>query len=91
MYSSKSDITPEKIKFELYIDVFYEFSFTDSKDGLEEVLDISNITSEHLQDDMIGARIISKYRLLESEERLTDGYFIFLLGYARSAFRDFES
>ena len=55
------------------------------------MLDISNITPEHLQDRIIEPRITSAYNRLESEKRRTDGYIILLLGYARSPFRDFDS
>ena len=75
-------------KFQLYTDTFDEFSFTELKDKLEEILDI---TSEHLQDDIIGPRIISTYKKLETEKRQTDAYYMLLMGYARSSFRDFES
>ena len=61
------------------------------KDELEEILDISKTTSEHLQDDIVGPRIISTYKNLETEKRQTEGYFIVLLGYARSPLRDFDS
>ena len=48
-------------KIELYTDTFDQFSLTELKDELEEILDSSNITSEHLQDDIIGPRINSSY------------------------------
>ena len=77
-------------KFELYTDTFDEFSFQEFKDELEEFLNISNILSEHLQDDLLGPRIISASKKLETEKRQTDGYYMLLFGYARSPFRDFE-
>ena len=43
-------ITEEINKFELHTDTFDEFSLAELKDELEEILDISNTTSEHLQD-----------------------------------------
>ena len=91
VYNSISNITQENNKFELYTDTFDEFSFAALKDELEEILDISNITSEHLQDDIIGPRIISTYKKLEAEERQNDGYHMLLMGYASSPFRDFEA
>ena len=55
-------IPHENNKFELYTDTFDEFLFTELIDELDEILDISIITTEHLQDDEIGPRIISTYR-----------------------------
>ena len=66
------------------------FQFTELKYELEEVLDISDITHKHLQDEIIGPRIIPAYKKLETEKGLTDSYYLFLMGYAQSPFRDFE-
>ena len=55
------NITEEINKFEPYTETFDEFSTTEAKHELEEILDISNITSEHLQDEIIGPPIISAY------------------------------
>ena len=51
MYNSNYNINTRNSKFETNTDTFDEFLFEELKDELEEVLDISNITSEHLQDD----------------------------------------
>ena len=48
VYNSVFNITEENNKFELYGVYFDEFSFAELKDELEKILDISNITSEHL-------------------------------------------
>ena len=48
VYNSIFNITEENNKFELYSDVFEEFFFTEIKDELEEILNISNITPYHL-------------------------------------------
>ena len=61
------------------------------KDELEEILNISHITDEHLDDEVLGPRIIDEFIKLSSEKKNSDGYMILLLGYARSLFRDFES
>ena len=61
------------------------------KDEIEEILNIPNITDDHLEYEIIGPRIIKAYWKLRSEKSSTDGYVIFLMGYARSPFRDFES
>ena len=91
IYFSIFNINSTYNKFEFYTYNFDKFSFEELKDELEEVLNISNITSEHLQDDIIGPRIISTYKILETEKRQTDGYYMLILGFARSPFRDFES
>ena len=56
-----------------------------------EILDLSNITPEHLQDKTIGPCKFSAFKEPENEERRSDGYIILLMGYTRSPFRDFES
>ena len=81
----------ENIKFDNYTDLVDEFSFTKWKEELEEILDISKISHEQLQDKNKRPRIIKAHEKLESEERWTDGYHTLLLGYARSRFRAFES
>ena len=40
-------------KFELYTHTFDEFSFEKLKDEFEEILDISNITDGHLQEEIL--------------------------------------
>ena len=90
IYNSIFFINHTNNKFELCTDIFDEFSFAELKDELEEILDSSNITDEHLQDEIIAPRIISTYKKLQSEMKMTDGYNILLMGYARSPFRDFE-
>ena len=91
VYNSICNITHENKEFELYTDTFDEFSIEDLKDELEQILNISKITNEHLQDKTLGPHINSTYRKLETEKRLTNGYYMLLMGYARSPFRDFES
>ena len=58
VYNSIFNITEEN-NFELYTDIFDEFSFEELKDELEEILNVSNFTPEHLQDNIIGQRTIS--------------------------------
>ena len=48
-------------KLEIYTDSFDKFFFTELKDELEEILDISNISHEHLRDEIIGPRIIKAF------------------------------
>ena len=61
------------------------------KDELEEVLNISVSTPYLLQHEKIGPRITEAYKKSGLENSSTHGYIIFLLGYARSQFRDFKS
>ena len=91
MYNSVFNNTEHNNKFELYADTFDEFSFEKLKDELEKILNISNITPDHLQDEEIAPRIIEAYHKVHSEKVRTDGYIILLMGYARSPFRVFES
>ena len=44
-----------------------------------------------LEDELIRPRNIDEFLKLSHEKKNSDGYIIFLLGYTRSAFRDFES
>ena len=76
---------------ELYTDTFDEFSFAEKKDELEELLNIPHITPKHHQFDKVGSGIFKSFGKLRPEKSSTDGYFILLLGYARSPFQDFES
>ena len=91
VYNSIFNITEENYKFELYRDTSDKFAFLELKDELEEILNFSHITNEHLNDEVLGPRIIDEFIKLSTEKKNTDGYMILLLGYARSLFRDFES
>ena len=59
VYISIFIITEQNNKIELYTDISDEFYFEELKDELEEILNISNITSEHLQDDILGPLMFS--------------------------------
>ena len=91
VYNSIFNITKENNKFELCTDTFAEFSFEELKDEVGEILNISEITDDHLEDDILAPRIAETYLKLRSDKSSHDGYFILLMGYARSPFRDFES
>ena len=91
VYNSIFNITESNNKFELYRDTFNKFGFLELKDELEEILNISNITKEHLDDEIIGPRIIDEFIKLSTEKKNTDGYKILLLSYSKSPFRDFET
>ena len=91
VYNSIFNITKENNKFELYTDTFDEFSFPELKDELEEILNIQEITDDHLEDETLALRIAESYWKLRSDKTSHDGYTILLTGYANSSFRDFES
>ena len=90
VYNSIFNITKEINKFELYTDTFDEFSFEELKDEVEEILNIPEITDDHLEDDILGPQIAKTYWELRSDKTSHDGYIILLTGYARSPFKDFE-
>ena len=90
VYSSLFSLTEENNKFELYTDTFDEFSFTERKDELEEILDVTDISPRNLEDNTMGPRLFISYRKLNLEKVSTDGYIILLKDYARSPFREFE-
>ena len=91
VYNSIFNITKENNKFELYTDSFDEFSFEELKDEIEEILNIPEITDDHLEDKILAPRIAETYSKLRLDKTSHDGYIILLMGYARSLFRDFES
>ena len=91
VYHSIFNITKENNKFELYTDTFDEFSFPELKDEIEEILDIPNITDDHLENEILAPRIAETYWKLRSDKTSHDGCIILLTGYANSSFRDFES
>ena len=91
VYNSIFNITKENNKFELYTDTFDEFSFEELRDEVEEILNISEITDDHLEDEIIAPHIAETYSKLRLDKTSHDGYIILLMGYARSLFRDFES
>ena len=91
VYNSVFNITEENIKFKHYRDDSNKFGFLELKDELEEIPNISNISQENLDDEIIGPRIIDEFLKLSHEKNYSDGYSILLMSYVRSPFRDFES
>ena len=91
VYNSIFNITEENNEFEIYRAKDGKFGFLELKDELEEVFNIPHITIEHLDDEILGPRIIDEFIKLSNEKKNTDGYMIFLFGYCASSFRDFES
>ena len=55
------------------------------------MLGLSDVSTEDLGYEIIGPNIIQTYRKLLTEKSQTDGYYILLLNYMHSSFRDFES
>ena len=78
VYNSLFNITEKNNKFELYRDTSDKFGFLELKDELEEILDISHITNEHLDDEVLGPRIIDEYIKLSTEMRNKECYMILL-------------
>ena len=91
VYNSKLKRNHENSKIELKTDIFDEFSFEEFKSELEEIVNNSNTSNEHFQDEEVGPRIISAYKKLQTVKRMTDRYHMLLMDYAGSTFRDFES
>ena len=69
VYNSIFNITEKNNKFEVYRDISNKFGFLESKDKLEEILNISHITIEHLDDEILGPHIIDEYIKLSIEEK----------------------
>ena len=91
LYNSIFNITKENNKFDFSTDTLDKFPFTELEDEVQEILGISNITHDLLEDEIIGQRKNKAYREIRSDESSHDGYIILLMGYARSPFRDFGS
>ena len=91
VYNSIFNITEENNKFDIYRAKDDKFGFLELKDTLEEILNIPHITIEHLDDEILGPRIIDEFIKLSNEKKNSDGYMVLLLGYCASSFRDFES
>ena len=91
VYNSIFNINTTHNEFKHYTDTFDEISFEDLKDELEEIFDFSNITDDHLEDEIIGPRIIETYKKLVTQKRQNDAYIILSNSYATSPFRDSES
>ena len=91
VHNSIFDITEENSKFESYRDNSRKFGFLELKVERQEILNISHITNEYLDDEVLEPRIVDEFLKQSHEKQNSDGYMILLLGYSRSLFRDFES
>ena len=90
VFNSIFDITEGNNYFELYSDSSNKFGFLELKYELQEILNNSHTSQEHLQNEIIGSRNIDKFLKLPHEKKNNDGYTIILLCYIKSPFRDFE-
>ena len=73
VYNSIFNTTEENNNFEIYRDTSAKFGFLESKDELEEILNISHLTDKHLDDEVLGQRNIDEYIKLSRERMNTDG------------------
>ena len=85
-------ITKENYKFEVFTGHLEdEFSYTQLKDKVAEVLGLSDITHEELKHETFGPNITETYRKLSTKRSQTDGNYLLFRDYVQSPFRDFES
>ena len=85
-------ITEENNKFEHSTDVSDdEFSFAELKDKVAEVLVVSDTSPKELKHKIHGPDNNKTYRKLSIVKRRTVGYFILVLDYLHSPFRNIES
>ena len=95
VYNSIFIITEENNKFELYKfpdEKSGGISYTKVRDEIERDLDISDITSADLQDDIIGPIITEEYREQVTKRMKDHKYMETLARYTTgSVFQDFES
>ena len=94
VYNSIFNITEENNKFELYKypdEKIGGLTYKKVRDEIERDLDISDITDEDLQDDIIAPIIIKEFEE-QVTKRMEDGQYMNILGiYTNSVFQDFES
>ena len=93
-YNSVFNITEENNKFQLYKvpdDKIGGVTYEKVKGEIERDLDISDITTEDLQDDIIAPIIVEEYKKQVTERMQDDGYKNILARYTSSVFQDFES
>ena len=85
------NVTEQNNNFGSYTDFFDDFSIAERKYELKEILCFSDNKLSHLQHETLGPRVNKANIKLGEEKSSTDGYVIFILGYARSPFRDVET
>ena len=94
VYNSIFNITEENNKFKLY--KFPDkkiggITYTKVRNEIERDLDISDITDEDLQDDIIAPIIFKEYEEQVAKRMEDGGYMNILSRYTHSVFQDFES
>ena len=91
VYNSIFNIADENNKIELYTQPLNdEFSYTQFKDNIAEILGLSDISPEDLQHEIRGPKFLETYTKLSTEKSQVDGFYMLLLIYLHSPFRDFE-
>ena len=94
VYNSIFNITEENNKFELYKfpdDKIGGVTYEKVKGEIERDLDISDITPEDLQDDIIAPIIIKEFEEQVTKRMEDGGYMNILISYVSSVFQNFES
>ena len=94
LYNSIFNITEENNKFELYKfpdDKAGGVTYEKVRDEIERDLDITDITAEDLQDEIIGPIIIEEYKKQVTKRMNDEQYKNILAIYISSVFQDFES
>ena len=94
VYNSIFNITEENNKFQLYKfpdEKIGGITYTKVRDEIERDLDISDITDEDLQDDIIAPIIVEEYKKQVTKRMEDGGYMSILARYTNSVFQDFES
>ena len=62
-------------KFELYTDNFEEFSFTELKADLDEIVNLSDNKPSHLKHEIIGPRNVHAYYDQKSQALMVNLYY----------------
>ena len=94
VYNSIFNITKENNKFKLYKfpdEKAGDITYTKVRDEIERGLDISDITDEDLQDDIIAPIIIKEFKEQVTKRMEDGGYMNILARYTYSVFQDFEN
>ena len=94
VYNSVFNITGINNSFELYKfpdEKSGGVSYENVRDEIERDLDVSDIATIDLQDDIIAPIIIEEYREQVTKRMKDVGYMKIVAGYVSSVFQDFES
>ena len=94
VYNSIFNITEENNQFELYKfpdDKIGGVTYEKVRSAIERDLDISDITPEDLQDDIIAPILIEEYKEQVTKRMNDEQYMNILAIYTSSVFQDFEN